>query len=57
MLDVERELYLTRRQKKAHNEPICAVRQLSQRGPHVLASADDEGCVKLWDLRQKKWYS
>mmetsp|Transcript_8293 Transcript_8293/g.30598 ORF Transcript_8293/g.30598 Transcript_8293/m.30598 type:complete len:210 (-) Transcript_8293:3541-4170(-) len=53
VLDVERELHLARRQKRAHNSPISAIRQIGSRGPHVIASADDEGSVRLWDLRQK----
>jgi len=38
------------KEKKAHDDPINVLYRIDQ---NVIASGDDEGCVKLWDLRQQ----
>ena len=40
---------VTRWQRDAHEAPINCVHPL---GSGVVASGDDDGCVKLWDGRQ-----
>ena len=33
--------------KKAHNDPVYAIEFISE---HVVASGDDDGVIKIWDL-------
>lgn len=39
------------RKTDAHNDPINCLYNMDE---NLLASGDDGGCVKIWDLRQKK---
>ncbi|GAB1864969.1 WD repeat-containing protein 55 homolog [Camponotus japonicus] len=48
--DVETEK-LTRLYEKAHEQPIYTMTVISE---HVFVTGDDDGVVKLWDLRQKR---
>ncbi|PVU86565.1 hypothetical protein BB561_006659 [Smittium simulii] len=36
---------------KAHTAPINKIESLNEQ---IICTGDDEGCVKLWDIRQKK---
>lgn len=47
--DVETEK-LTRLYEKAHEQPIYTMTVISE---HVFVTGDDDGVLKLWDLRQK----
>ncbi|EFN68154.1 WD repeat-containing protein 55 [Camponotus floridanus] len=47
--DMETEK-LTRLYEKAHEQPIYTMTVISE---HVFVTGDDDGVVKLWDLRQK----
>ncbi|XP_053995868.1 WD repeat-containing protein 55 homolog isoform X2 [Hylaeus anthracinus] len=49
LTDVETEK-LTRLYENAHEEPIYTMTVI---GAHVFATGDDDGVVKLWDLRQR----
>ncbi|XP_029174904.1 WD repeat-containing protein 55 homolog isoform X2 [Nylanderia fulva] len=48
--DVETEM-LTRIYEKAHEQPIYKMTIINQ---HVFATGDDDGVIKLWDLRRKE---
>ncbi|KAI8893816.1 WD40-repeat-containing domain protein [Globomyces pollinis-pini] len=39
------------RKQKAHSQPINKVKALSE---SLVATGDDAGCVKIWDLRSRK---